>query len=228
MKKLKKIYDVKSMLPLFIIICLAALLRFTLLDRIPNAVGGDELTYIVTAKSIFLTGRDITGTWSPWSIFLFRYPPHEQQAELPYFLHLPFSGPFPFSLFTARIPFALLSIGIVIILYFLTKKLINVHAAIATGLIAAINPWLIYIGRTAYESTPATFFYLLGFYLLLSLRGSKLFISVPVFFLAFYSYIGMKLIFLPLIILFCLFAWSRNRKDQKQYLLKINVSAKHL
>lgn len=224
MKNKRISHDIKTVLLFFLIICLATVLRFIYLDRIPNAVGGDELTYIVTAKSIFLTGRDITGTWSPWSIFLFRYPPNEQQAELPYFLHLPFSGPFPFSLFTARFPFALLSVGVVILLCLLTQKLINRQTAFVAGLIASINPWLIYIGRTAYETTPATFFYLLGFYLLLAFRGPMLLVSIPVFILAFYSYIGMKLIFLPLIILFCLFAWSRNRKDQKQYLMTAIIS----
>ena len=67
---------------LIAIILLAAFLRFFWLDRIPNAVSGDELTYIFTAKSMFLSGSDITHTWSPLSIFAFRYPPGEVQAEL--------------------------------------------------------------------------------------------------------------------------------------------------
>jgi 4-amino-4-deoxy-L-arabinose transferase-like glycosyltransferase len=204
---------VKQSIPIVGIILLSAVFRFVYLDRIPTAVSGDELLYAITAKSIYLTGHDITGTWNPLSVFLFRYPPNEQQAELPYFIHLLFSAPFPFSLFLAKLPFALLSVGIVLLLYGIAKKLFRKSVAVATGLIAAVNPWLVVMGRTGYESTPTTFFYLLAIWTLLSANSWGILWSLIPFMLAFYSYIGTKLIFIPFIILAVILTYRK----QKQY-----------
>jgi 4-amino-4-deoxy-L-arabinose transferase-like glycosyltransferase len=206
---------------IIVLILIAGLLRFTYLDRIPTAITGDELVYALTTKSVVLTGHDITGTWNPLSVFLFHYPPSERQAELPYFMELPFAGLLPFSLFAVRLPFALFSIGIVLLLFGITEKIVGKREALAVGLVSAVNPWLIFIGRTGYESTLAAFFYLLGLYLLITLRKNTILWTIPVFFLAFYSYIGTKLIFLPLVLLFCAFAARRNPKDKKYYAMLI-------
>jgi len=206
---------------LIAIILLAAFLRFFWLDRIPNAVSGDELTYIFTAKSMFLSGSDITHTWSPLSIFAFRYPPGEVQAELPYFLLLPTVGAFPFSLLAARIPYAILSLGIVVLLYLIGKKLFGEYTGLLAGFVAAINPWLIYMGRTTYESVPSTFFYFLSLYILLTAQGNAILWSIPSLSLAFYAYIGTKLVFVPFIIvtLFYMYFFVHKKKYGKQYLV---------
>lgn len=217
--------NVKRSVPIIGIILLSVLFRFVYLDRIPAAISGDELHYAITAKAIWLTGRDITGTWNPLSAFLFRYPPNEQQAELPYFLHLPFSGPFPFSLLLAKLPFAILSIGIVILLYCITRKLFGNTAGIATGLIAAVNPWLVVMGRTGYESTPATFFYLLAIWVLLTTNSWGILWSLVPLLLAFYSYIGTKLILIPFVILTVILVYRKGtRGTYKPYIVLILAS----
>ncbi len=221
MKKNKKLL---TFIPLAIIIVLAALFRFLYLDRIPNAISGDELIYPLTAKSVTLTGHDMTGTWNIFNALIFRYPPNQQQAELPYFLHLPFSGIFPFSLFMAHLPFAILSVGIVIILYFIAQHLFGTPIAIATGLVAAINPWLVVMGRTGYESTPATFFYLLAFVVILKKRGWKILWAVIPLLLAFYSYIGTKIILLPFVLIAIAFAYIKNKpKSLKAYFVLLGI-----
>lgn len=209
----------KKYFPLILIIIVACILRFTYLDRISNAMNGDELLYAITAKSVFLTGHDITGTWNPLSLFIFRSPPNETAAELPYILQLTVSA-FPFSLLLARLPFAILSVGIVLLLYLISRELFGENVAVATGLIAAINPWLVVMGRTGYETTPATFFYLAGFYTLLKFRSWKVLWSLVPFILAFYSYIGTKLIFVPFIFLAAFVsAHSRKAKSRKPYIV---------
>src|SRR5579864_2075640 len=100
----------RSFLPLTVIIVIAVLLRFIFLDRIPISITGDELTYIITAKSVILSGKDLTGTWSPFSILLFHYPPSQHQAELSYLLLIPWIWVFGSSLFAVRSLFALLSV----------------------------------------------------------------------------------------------------------------------
>ncbi|MCX6791888.1 MAG: glycosyltransferase family 39 protein [Candidatus Gottesmanbacteria bacterium] len=210
-----------------IVVLLASLLRFLYLDKIPTAVGGDELHYILTAKSVFLTGYDTSGTWNPLSVFLFRYPPGEQlvAAELPYFLHIPFSGPFSLSLFTAKLPFALLSVGIVVLLYLIAKELFGSLVGEATGLVAAINPWFIVLGRTAYEATPSIFFYLLALYMLLRARKWTIFFCLVPLLLAFYSYIATKLIFLPFVAIASFLAYHKqNHKYRLHYVALCLIS----
>ncbi len=208
MNKLWKLLE--KHIVLIIIVVLASVFRFIHLDKIPAAITGDELLYAITAKSIYLTGHDISGTWNPLSAFAFQYPPGEHQAELPYVIHLPFSGPFPFSLLMSKLPFAFLSIGIVILLYKIAEVLFGTKVAQCTGFIAAINPWLMVMGRTGYESTPATFFYLLSLYMLLTTHSWKILWSLIPLFLAFYSYIGTKLIFIPFVLMVLLLAYEVN------------------
>lgn len=210
----------KNYIPLIGIVILASLMRFVYLDRIPNAIGGDELVYPITAKSVALTGKDLTGTWNIFQSLIFRYPPNQQAAELPYFLHLPLSGYFPFSVLAVHLPFAILSVCTVLLFYLLAQLLFGTPAGIAVGLVAAVNPWLVVMGRTGYESTPATFFYLLGFYLLLRLKSWNILWSIIPFVLAFYSYIATKIIFIPLIVLTAIIAYvRRGHKYKTQYIL---------
>lgn len=203
-----------------LIILLAVFFRFVSLNTIPNSIGGDELHYVMTAKSIALTGHDITGTWNPWSLLWFRYPPQEHQAELPYLLHLISDAPFPFSMALVKLQFAVLSVGIVILLWAITSILFGSSIGIATAAVAAVNPWLIVMGRSAYEATPAMFFYLLA--LLVILRTKKwniLWTLIPLLF-AFYSYIATKVIFVPYVAGICLFAYMKHGKTYvKQYLI---------
>jgi len=209
-------------LPLTLIILLSLGLRLIWLDKIPNGISGDELDYVLNAKTVFLTGKDISGQWSPASLFLFRYPLGEfPKAELPYFLMIPFVGPMKLSLLIVRLPFALLSTLIVLLIYLITKALLRKDVAIIAAFIAAINPWFIYIGRTAYEATPATLFYLFAIYILLVGKGWKILFALPFLCLGFYSYIATKLILLPLAFVVSFYAyWFVNKKRfLRQYLL---------
>lgn len=208
----------------FAILILAAVLRFALLGAVPTAITGDELIYPTTARAILLTGHDITGTWNPLTVFAFRYPPGELQAELPYYIHVIANSFLPFTLFSYRYPFALLSVGIVALMYLIAKKLFGIHGAIFTGILAAINPWFIVMGRTGYESTPATFFYLLGLYIVIA-YPDKLLYALPVFILGFYSYIGTKILFIPFIVLSLILSYKLHKKLQKNAVIAICVLA---
>lgn len=211
---------------LFFIFLIAFSLRFIWLDVVPNAIGGDELTYLMTAKAIYLTGSDVSGTWDPLSVLLFNYPDGEKQAELLYFLVLPFVGPFPFSILNSHIIGAGLSFLTVILIYLIGKKLLGEKAGIIAAFLAAVNPWFIFIGRTAYEMNPAVFFYLLSFYLLLVLKNWKILFVAPILLLAFYSYIGTKLAFLPFVALSLAFVYfyQGKKKFKKQYLFLLGFS----
>lgn len=208
-------------IPVVLIILLASFLRFIWVDKVPNAVGGDEIVYLVTAKASFLTGHDIFQKWSPINGLFFKYPKGETQAELPYIIDSFFVGPMPFSLLIAHLPTAIMSTLMALFVYLVAKELLGRRAGILAGLIAAVNPWFIYIGRTAYEGTPAMLFFLVGFWVLLKTKGWRILFSFPFFVLAFYSYIATKLIFLPLIFVFIVYTYLyiTNKKYFKQYLV---------
>jgi 4-amino-4-deoxy-L-arabinose transferase-like glycosyltransferase len=203
----------KILIAVFIV--LAVILRFLWLDKFPIAIGGDELIYVITAKSIFLKFTDLTGLWNPLSVFSFYYPPGQSAAELPYFLLAPVVGLANFSLLTARFLWGLMSVLSVFLIYLISQKLFSKNVAIFAGFIAAINPWSIYIGRTNYESVPAVFFFLLALYLLLVFKNWKILLSIPILFLAFYSYIGTKIIFLPFVLITGLYAYFFVSKRKK-------------
>src|SRR5258708_28738393 len=129
---------------LFVIILIAAILRFLWLDKIPHSVNGDELHYALSTRAFALTGKDINQTPSPIQILLFHYPPNDFiQAELPYFLLMPTIGLIGFSLVGNALPNAILSTCIVIMIYLMTKYLIDENTALISAFVAAINPWFI-------------------------------------------------------------------------------------
>lgn len=222
---LTKKYLLNNLL-LLLIIVLAFVLRFIWIDKVPNAVGGDELTYVVNAKAMTISGSDISGTWNPLTGFIFQYPAYTlPQAELPYFLIAPFVGLMGFSLFSVRIIFVLLSVLSVPLVYLIAKTLFNKNVGLLAAFVMAVNPWSIYMGRTSYESTPAVLFYLLAFYMLLVFKGRQLLLSIPVLLLAFYSYVGTKVSFLPFVLVIVLFSYlSVNKKKYKNEYLIILIS----
>ena len=157
--------------------------------------------------------------------FWFRYPPQEHQAELPYILHLLVSAHFPFSLFYIKLPFALLSVGIVILLWAIASDLFGPLVGLTTAGLAAINPWLVVMGRTGYEATPTMFFYLLSFLVILKTkRWNVLWTLVPLV-LAFYSYIATKVLFVPFIEIICIVAYIKNKKKYSNPYIILFIAA---
>jgi 4-amino-4-deoxy-L-arabinose transferase-like glycosyltransferase len=215
----------RNYLPLLLIILLAITLRFVFLNKVPNAIGGDEMTYVLNAKASFLTGYDIFGSWSPWQGLLFQYPKGEAQAELPYLLDAPIIGLLPLSLLAAHLTNAILAVLLVIFIYLVAKELLGEKAGLFAAFLASINPWLIYIGRTAYEATPAMLFYFISLFILLKAKGWRILLAFPFLLLAFYSYIATKLIFLPFILAVLVYCYFLNKKKYlKQYLILFLLS----
>ncbi len=192
------------------IILLALLLRIVFLQSVPSGISDDELEFILNAKAIFYTGRDVTGTWSPLTNGL--------RANIfpiaPYIFNIPVAGPLPFNPLVNKLPYIGFHILLILTLYFITKRLVNKHAALLVAFTAAINPWMIFFGRTAFESPVSILFYLFGFYLLLQ---KNTWFSVLAFFcyvIAFFTYTGAKVIFIPFVLLTLLFAWFNNTRSE--------------
>jgi 4-amino-4-deoxy-L-arabinose transferase-like glycosyltransferase len=191
---------------------------------VPTATNYDQLTYILDAKSFYETGRDMSGAVTLPEIFLFHYPVATgMQAELPYLLLLLTVGPFGLSLTSAALPNVLLGTATVGLMYLIARKFFDHRTGLIAAALSAVNPWLIFSSRTAYETVPATFFYLLMLYLFLLLRGRKLLLIIPVLLLAFYSYIGTKLIFIPFVLICAGYAYFflAHKKSLRYYLILV-------
>lgn len=209
------------------IIIAAFLLRFLWLEYVPTATNYDQLTYILDAKSLYETGRDMSSAVTLPEIFLFHYPVSTgMQAELPYLLLMLTVGPFGLSLTNAALPNVLLGTATVGLMYLIAREFFTHRVGVIAAALSAVNPWLIFSSRTVYETVPATFFYLLVLYLFLVLRGRKILLIIPVMLLAFYSYIGTKLIFLPFLLLCAGYAYFfLARKKSLRYYLIVLVTA---
>ena len=133
--------QLRAWLPLLLIVVIAFLVRFLFLDSVPIAINNDQLHYILNARSFVLTGTDLSGTINIFEVLLFRYPLNElPQAELPFFLVLPFVAFFPFSLPVVAFPNVFISSATVVILYLVTSKLFNKNVGLLTALVATFNP----------------------------------------------------------------------------------------
>lgn len=205
-------------LDIVIIVIVSLLFRLLWLDRVPTGISDDELNFVINAKAVFLTGHDISGIWLPLSLTPI---PGVPMAELPSLIMAPFIGSLPLSLFTAKLPYAIVSTLLIVLLYLITSRLIGKREAFFVGLVGALNPWSIFFGRTAYDAPLAIFFYLFAFYILIIAKNWKILLAFIPLFIGFYSYIGTKLIFIPYTSLIILYAWYfiNQKKFFRQYLL---------
>lgn len=217
--KIKKILKDKSFLVVFLIFIIGLFLRTLQLDKVPIGIVSDNVNFVLNGKSIFYTFHDISGLWNPlkFSPIPLEFP----QAELPYLLFAPFVGPFPLSLFYAHIFPAVLNALFILLLYFICKKIIGIHEARIIACVAAINPWFILFGRSAYESPIALFFLFLFIAMLLSEYSWMKILSFVSLFFAFYTYSGYKIIILPFSFIAIFYSWYVNdkRKHTLQYLI---------
>lgn len=188
----------KSTTLLILIILLATFLRLYQLGSLPAGISNDESGTIYSAYSIAKTGRDVAGKFLPISINL-----DNSFSPVNVYMVVPFVGLLGVSPFSGRLPSALISIGSVLLMYFLTKEILkDKHIALFATLMFAISPWQLQLGRTVIDANFALFFFLLGIFLFvyfIQRHSTKFLLSLPVLLIAFYSYHATKIFFVFLI-----------------------------
>jgi len=181
---------------LILIVFLAAFLRLYQLGNVPYGSKSDEIVEIYSAYSIWNTGRDVAGQFLPLS-----FDTHGSQSSTGIYLTAPVVGLFGLNLFTGRLPAALVTLGSVVLLFFLVDYLFkNKWISMISALLFAISPWALQVGRGLWEEDFAGFFYLLGIYIFIkNTKTSKYIWSIIPFVLGFYSYNATKIFFVFLI-----------------------------
>jgi hypothetical protein len=205
---------------LFLALLLALTLRTIFLDRFPTGITNDELHFVLNSKSVFYRFTNMAGNWFPLSLSPI---PSEISSELTFLLTAPVIGPFPTNLFFARLPFVLFSLGSIILLYFIVLKLSTPLLASTTAFVTALNPYSIFVARTSFDAPVASFFFLLALFLILYLKKNLFLIIVPLM-LAFYTYIGTKVIWLPFVYLISYISYLQFKPRLRQLVYLVLTS----
>ena len=219
---------------------MAALLRIVNISGSPPALYGDELTTVYDTYSVLKTGHDQLGDFLPLTFKMSGGRP----AGYVYF-SIPFVSLFGPSAPGVRMLSIISGLGIVIVLYLLSRHWFDEKVAAITALFAALSPWDINLSRGGYETHFALFLSVLGIFTFIvarqepetsifrSERGfikSKfqpwlLVIFAICFSIAVHTYPTYKLT-IPLILLVLIFTSGNLRQYlQGKYLLPVIISA---
>lgn len=195
---------IKFLLP-FLIILLAAILRFNQLNHLP-ALNADEAAIGYNAYSLLKTGKDEHG--NPWPVHFQSF--YDYKPGLFFYIVLPFIKVLGLTELAVRIPGALLGIGTVVLLWFLVRAMFPDKKRLAdlATLFLAVSPWHIHFSRGGWEVNAATFFITLG--VLGFVNGVKkrvwLWVGILAFVASLYTYhaarVVVPLLGLVLIIIF--------------------------
>lgn len=145
----------KSIFILLGIVILGFLLRFYKIWE--NPLYGDELTMVYDTYSIAKTGMDSTGVKLPLTFKMGSGRP----GGYIYF-SVPFVEILGPTVWGERALSLISGLGIIVLVYFLGKKLFNEKVGIIASFLMAISPWDIYLSRAGYEAHFALFLALAG------------------------------------------------------------------
>lgn len=163
----------RQTIALVTILAVAFILRFYKLGVVPDGLQQDETSLGYNAYSILKTSRDEHGEFLPQNFKAFgeyKLPGYIYASVVPIALF----GLTPFSI---RLISAVTGFLSVLVVYFLTKTLVDLSQEKAvqlpkvlpliTTFLLAINPWHLHFSRAAFEVMLANFFILLSIFLFL-------------------------------------------------------------
>lgn len=208
----------KPRLLLFSIVMVGFFIRVLFINSSPPALYGDELTITLDVYSIIKTGHDQLGNFLPLT---FRMSAGRPAGYV--YGSIPFVAIFGPNAIGVRALSILSGIGIIILLYFLGRKLFSEKVGLLAAIIGTVSPWEISLSRGGFETHFALFLALLGTYLFILARKKPILyiFSALSFGLTLHTYLTYKvsiLLFLPLLL------WYQNGlkkfvgKDKKYFL----------
>lgn len=189
---MSKIQSLTPKLLLTAIFVLFLCTRLYKITEIPSSVYWDEASIGYNAYSIAETGKDEWGEFLPIHFRAFG------EFKLPVYIYatVPFIKIFGLNAFSVRLPSVLFSLGSIILIFFLAKKISGSReVGIFSSFFVSISPWFFIFSRTGYEASAGLMFYLFGILFLLNKLTGKIFvISVISFIFSAYSYNSFRII----------------------------------
>lgn len=200
--------------------------RFYKLGQTPIGLYVDEASLGYNAYSVYRTGMDEYGKSFP---VMFRSFSTFQSSIYSYLL-IPLIHFMNLSIYSVRLPSAIFGFLSIPLLYLFVKKIspdkYAVKLALISAVFLAISPWHINYSRTAYETTIALFFLLLGLlFFQYSLKKPWLFLLTSVSWVISMMSYRAEILIVPLLVI--LLAYRYNQilfTSSKKYLKPILVS----
>lgn len=198
------------------IIFLFLVTRLYKISEVPGSVYWDEASIGYNAFAISTDLKDEWGEFLPLHFRAFG------EFKLPVYIYSVaiLTKLFGSSEFTLRLPSVLYSLGIIIIVYFLTLKISkDEKIGLLSSFLLSISPWFFIFSRTGYEATAGLFFFLGFVYFLLFNEGKKINIFLASLFavLSFYSYNSFRILipifFVVWLLKTCLFDKNEIKKS---------------
>lgn len=188
----------KNLLFLFLILSLGFFVRIYKLDELP--LYGDELTMVYDSYSLLRTGMDQLGNKFPINFSM-----GEGRPAGYVYTSIPFVSIFGPGVWGIRSLSVLSGLGVIILVYFLGKKIFSEKVGLIASFLAALSPWEISLSRGGFESHFALFLALLGivFFLFSKNKPQNLLCAIISWGLAVHTYPTYRLIlplFLPAVI----------------------------
>ncbi len=190
---------------LLTIIVIAASLRLYKLGEVPISPDWDEVALGYNAYSILHTGRDEYGTLLPLAIRSY----DDYKPPLYVYLTVPSVALFDLSLFSTRLPSAVMGILAVLGTYVLVRELFGRKKGEAVPLLSsfllAISPWHIQFSRIAFEANTGITINIWAVAAFLAGLRRRIFlpVSAVLFGVGLYAYHSER-VFLPLMVIFLL------------------------
>ncbi len=197
----------KTLLILIFIVVFGLFLRIYNVSE--NSLYGDELTIVLDANSILKTGQDQLGNPFPLTFQMGAGRP----AGYVYGT-IPFVALFGPSALGVRALSILSGLGVIILLYYIGRKLFSEKVGLSAAFIAAVSIWDISLSRGGFEAHFALFIALLGFYLFIKAKEKPLLylLSALSFGLTLHTYPTYKVSLIFFIPLLLRYSGYRNKK----------------
>ena len=207
----------KKYLLLVLIILLFLVTRLYKIAQIPSSVYWDEASIGYNAFAVATDLKDEWGDTLPLHFRAFG------EFKLPVYIYSVaiLTKLFGSNEITLRLPAVLYSLGTIIAVYFLAKKITKKESVgLASAFLLTISPWLFIFSRTGFEATAGLFFFFVFLIFLLLYQEKRYYIilSSLAAILSIYSYNSFRII-IPAI----LFVWliSQKHKDIKLELIAL-------
>ena len=189
--------------------------RLAYIQDVPGSVYWDEASIGYNAYSISTDLRDEWGDFLPVHFRAFG------EFKLPVYIYSTAVAVKIFGLnaFAVRFPAVLFSLGSVVLVYLIVRRLFDSNIGLLALFYLTFSPWFFIFSRTGYEATAGIFFLLLGIYAAVwaEKRKTLVLVSTLSWILSMYSYNSMRVV-APIVFSITLIYFLFKKMD-KRYLV---------